>query len=151
MEKGKIVRCPYCGASDVDETHGEFRCRYCSTVFTPPKDGPDLALKERPLFTCAGCSKSYYAEEWEQYSRISLQTSRSPVAKKTAVNYEMYYCPRCHDFLCLKCVEKGRFNRITCAKCGKSPERVSGSFVVSDLKEVPGMFRHVHTKYVKKV
>jgi len=147
MEKAGFIKCPYCGASEVKRRKDNtYQCSYCSTVFRLPKGEADIEKEEEPVFKCSSCGKDLYAEDWQQFSSNSLQSSKTPVAKKIAINYQVYECPYCHGFVCLKCVNKGRFNSYRCAKCNNKLEAISGSFVVSDLKEVPRMFKQFFYK-----
>jgi len=151
MNKPGILKCPYCGAGEVvKKKDNSYECNYCSTVFRLPKEGIDLEMEERPVFTCGSCGKELYAEDWQQFTNNSLQSSKTPVAKKVAVNFQVFHCQHCHDFVCLKCVKKGRFKKYTCQKCGNKLEVIPGSFVVSDLKEVPGMFKQFFVRQRRK-
>ncbi|MBN1785955.1 MAG: hypothetical protein JW825_03045 [Candidatus Methanofastidiosa archaeon] len=144
---GKILKCPLCGASEVEKKHDMlYECRYCNTLFRLPDDGNakiSLERGEEPLFTCVSCHKPYFAEDWQNYSKHSFQTSKSPLGKKIAVNYDILFCPNCRGYVCIRCASEGRMKRFFCAKCENKLEKVSGSFVVSDLKEAPEMFRKV--------
>jgi len=151
--KGKILKCPVCGASEADNLHDMvYKCKYCSSVFSAPKDSgiSTAEAREKPLFTCVCCKKDFFAYDWHKFSRNNLNKAKPVIGKKISVSYTLFHCPHCSGFVCLSCVEEGRFKRKYCKSCNNRVDEIGGHFIVEELKDVPGMFKKVFFRHKGK-
>lgn len=137
------IRCPYCGAYDVDVSERTCTCTYCGTSFCTPNGvaAPVEKREQLPLLVCPSCNTSYKEEEWAQCCEASIRERDTTAAPSWTVSVTAYACPTCGGTICRECVVHGRFKKDTCRRCKGKVTRDDGYFVVRSKKEIPFMLR----------